>query len=193
MALDESLLARPQPASAAAGARLVVPREKPKLIRASLDLRRKAVNRQKGLELVLTPEVRQRMEGVIAKATGSFEAEVLQRLGELRHLLCGLLDDDFARIFLMPQLLDLAFDIKGMAGTFGYELLTDLAKSLHDFLCQLDMPSAAEFQIVSIHIDALYLLLAHRVNGQGGEAERQLLISLGYATDKISADLKALN
>lgn len=196
MALDETLLARPQPAPPAGGtapARLVVPREKPKLIKASQELRRKAVNRQKGLDLVLTTDVRRRMEGVIAKATGSFEAEIMQRLGEIRHLLGGLGEDDFARMFLMPQIIELAFDIKGMAGTFGYELLTDLAKSLHDFLGLLNMPTSAEFEVVSIHLDALYLLLSHRVNGQGGEAERQLLISLGYAADKISADLKAMN
>lgn len=160
--------------------------EKPRLIKASQELRRKAVNRSKGLDFVLPPEMKQRLEGVIAAAAPSFEQDILARLAELRHLLAGVGHDDFALIFLMPQLRELAFDIKGMAGTFGYHLLSDLAKGLKDFLEQIDMPKSLEFDLVAIHIDAIYVLLAQRITGQGGDLERQLLISLGYATDKVA-------
>lgn len=166
------------------------PPEKAKLIKASMDLRKRAVNRKTGLDFVLPPEVRARLEGVISKAGSDFETELLQRLNDLRKLLTGLQEDPFACIFLMPQLQDLALDIKGMGGTFGYHLLTDLGRSLQQFLADLDMPTQSEIEIVSIHVDALYLLLAQRIGGQGGELERELLMTLGHATDKVAHDLR---
>jgi len=159
-----------------------------KLIKASQELRRRAVNRQRGLDLVMGDELRQRLETVIAAASPEFEKELLGRLADIRKLLTGLNGDDFAMIFLMPQLQELAIDVKGMGGTFGYHLLTDLGKSLQDFLSQIDLPTASEFEIVAIHVDAIYMLLAQRIRGQGGDLERQLLINLGYAADKIAGD-----
>src|SRR3546814_2707206 len=88
----------------------------------------------------------------------------------------------------------LAFDIKGMGGLFGYPLLTALGKSLNDFIGTLTMPSEASFEIISIHIDALYVLLAQHVTGQGGEVERVLISTLAPAVDKVAGrDLMLLN
>lgn len=162
--------------------------EKARLIKASEELRRRAVNHRQGLDLVLTPELRGQLERVIAAASPDFEKDILDRLVEMRQRLTGLNGDTFAMVFLLPQLHDLAVEIKGMGGTFGYHLLTDLAKSLQDFLAQIKLPTAGECEIITIHIDAMYMLLMRRIRGQGGDLERQLLISLGYASDKIAGD-----
>lgn len=164
--------------------------EKARLIKASEELRRRAVNSRQGHDLVLTPELRGRLEQVIAAASPDFEQQILDRLVETRGKLAGL-GDTFAMVFLLPQLHDLAIDIKGMGGTFGYHLLTDLAKSLQDFLTQIDLPTAGECDLISVHIDAMYMLLVQRIRGQGGDLERQLLINLGYASDKIAGDESA--
>lgn len=194
MTLDEILAPRSHTAGLQPAAELRHDQdERPKLIKASMELRRRAVNRRQGLEMVLTQDVRSRMQTVIAKAITGFETETLARLAELRRLVTGLGHDEFALVFLIPQLQDLAFDIKGMAGTFGYDLLTDLAKSLQDFLASMEMPTSTEFEVVAIHIDALYLLLSSRVNGQGGDMERELLITLGYASDKVLTHIKTMN
>lgn len=162
--------------------------EKARLIRASEDLRRRAVNHRQGVDLVLTGDLRRRLEQVIAEASPDFEQEILGRLAETRAKLTSLNGDAFAMVFLLPQLHDLAIDIKGMGGTFGYHLLTDLAKSLQDFLAQVELPTTGECEMITIHIDAMYMLLVRRIRGQGGDLERQLLISLGYAADRIAGE-----
>lgn len=165
--------------------------EKARLIKASEALRRRAVNHQHGLDLVMSDDLRRRLEEVISAAGPDFEQEVLGRLAEMRKLLANRNGDDFAMVFLLPPLHELAVDIKGMGGTFGYHLLTDLAKSLEDFLAQVDLPTAGESEIISIHVDAMYMLLLQRIRGRGGDLERQLLINLGHAADKIVGEEQA--
>lgn len=162
--------------------------EKARLIKASEDLRRRAVNQHRGHELVLDDELRRRMEKVISDACPSFEQDILYRLAETRLKLAGLKGDSFAMVFLLPELHDLAVDIKGMGGTFGYHLLTDLAKSLEDLLAQVELPTTGECDLIAIHVDAMHMLLAQRIRGQGGDLERQLLINLGYAADKVTGE-----
>lgn len=165
-----------------------------KIIKASQALRQKAVNHRTGLPLMLTDEVRGQIEGVIAASIDSFATEVLGKLVEMRQIIARLGKDEVSRAFVLPSVQELAFDIKGMGGLFGYPLLTALGKSLNDFIGTLTMPSEASFEIISIHIDALYVLLAQHVTGQGGEVERVLISTLASAVDKVAGrDLMLLN
>lgn len=159
-----------------------------RLIAASEELRRRAVNSLHGQDLVLGDALRQQLETVIDAATPAFEEESLARLAAMRVTLAGLQGDAFAMVFQLPHLHDLAIDIKGMGGTFGYHLLTDLAKSLEDLLARVELPTAGECRLIVVHIDAMHMLLARRIRGQGGDLERQLLINLGHAADKVSSE-----
>lgn len=162
--------------------------EKARLIKASEELRRRAVNFQHGQDLVLGDEMRRRLEQVILDASPAFEQEIRDRLNDMRRQLAGLNGDAFGVVFLLPPLHDLAIDIKGMGGTFGYHLLTDLAKSLESLLAQVELPTTSECDLIAVHIDAMYMLLMQHIRGQGGDLERQLLINLGYASDRIAGD-----
>src|SRR3546814_4769917 len=96
----------------------------------------------------------------------------------MRQIIARLGKDEVSRAFVLPSVQELAFDIKGMGGLFGYPLLTALGKSLNDFIGTLTMPSEASFEIISIHIDALYVLLSPHVTGPGGEVQRVLISPL---------------
>ena len=78
-----------------------------------------------------------------------------------------------------------------MGGVFGYPLLTEFAKSLHDFLKELDDLDELQQEIVSIHVDTLYVVISHRIKGSGGALEAQLRASLKAAVDKAKPGVRA--
>ena len=94
-------------------------------------------------------------------------------------------DDELQRIFILSNISEIAFDIKGMGGTFGYPLLTHLAKSLYDFVTKLGLPNEAQLEVISIHIDAMYVVLAHGVGGTDSQTEKELLDNLRVAVVKV--------
>lgn len=159
--------------------------DKPRLIKASEGLRQRAVNYTTGLELTLTDEVRSRIEAVIDDSTDTFAKEVLDKLKDMRQQVKSAEDDELQRIFILSNISEIAFDIKGMGGTFGYPLLTHLAKSLHDFTGKLGLPNEAQLEVISIHIDSMYVVLARGIGGPGGAIEKELLENLGVAVSKV--------
>lgn len=158
---------------------------KPRLIKAPQELRQRAVNFTTGLDLTLSDEVRSRIETVIANSADQFSTDVLSKLREMRQQVKAAEEDHLSRIFIMSTISELAFDIKGMGGTFGYPLLSYLAKSLHDFIGKLGLPNEAQLEVISIHVDAMYVVLAQGKPGQGGKAEDDLMRNIGIAVAKV--------
>lgn len=148
------------------------------------DLKRKAVNFKTGLGLKLDDELRQKMEAVVQASTAQFLEETVERLKGLREALGRAASDPASRREVLEHIREEAFQIKGMGGVFGYPLLTEFAKSLHDFLKELDDLDELQQEIVSIHVDTLYVVVSHKITGTGGPLEAQLRASLKAAVDK---------
>jgi len=159
--------------------------EKAKLIKAPQDLRQRAVNYTTGLELTLTDEVRGKIEAVISESADAFSQDVLGKLREMRMQVKAAEDDSLSRIFILTTIAELAFDIKGMGGTFGYPLLSHLAKSLKDFIADLALPNEAQLEVISIHVDAMYVVLAQGIHGMTDRLQKDLLDNLGIAVSKV--------
>lgn len=164
---------------------MAITRDKPRFIKAPQSLRERAVNFDTGLDLELSDEVRARIEGVIAASSDAFASEVLEKLREMRQQVKQAEGDELSRIFIMSKISELAFDIKGMGGTFGYPLLTHLAKSLKDFIARLGLPDLVQLEVISIHIDAMYVVLANGIHNQGGKTEQRMMEVLQAAVEKV--------
>ncbi|MBX3455360.1 hypothetical protein [Ferrovibrio sp.] len=160
--------------------------KKPQFINPPQDLRNKAVNFKTGVAVQLTEDIASKLEAAIAANGDTFAMEILDKLKTMRTTIAGVGPDSIARMFMLPAIGELAFEIKGMGGTFGYPLLTRLAKSLHDFIRGLSMPSDAQFEVIRIHVDAMYILLAQHVTGQGGASESEMLAMLNRAIDVVA-------
>lgn len=163
-------------------------KERPVFIKASQALRQKAVNFKTGLDLNMTDEVRGLIDAAIDQSKDTFTQDVLSKLRAMRTLAKEAEEDEFQRIFIMSNIADLAFDVKGMGGTFGFPLLSALAKSLQHFIQKIGLPNTQQFQVITIHIDALYLVLAQGVTGAGGDTEQELLETLRKAVEKTQID-----
>jgi hypothetical protein len=79
-----------------------------------------------------------------------------------------------------------AREIKGIAGTFGFGLLTQIGDSLYEFATDLHGLNSKRIELIGAHINAMKLVVTHRITGDGGEEAKTLLREMGIATDKLS-------
>ncbi len=159
---------------------------KPKvqIIQPSMDLRKRAVNFKTGFGVILTPDEAVKLEAVVEKSSDTFAKQVAAKLKVLRESLAALNDDTAPHMALIDRVASDALEIKGLGGTFKFPLLTQIAKSLHDYAAQIKEPNVWHGVIFAHHIDALYVVLAQRITGLGGKVESELLKALRQASNK---------
>lgn len=157
--------------------------KKPVFIAPPQELRRKAVNFKRGFSLQLEPDVVRKLEQVVEKATDNFSIEVSEKLKGLRGALQEIAKGGEAAP-LMRDIRSMSLEIKGMGAMFKYPLLTAFAKTLNDFVQAMDDPTDIQLDIIAAQIDALYVVMANRIQGGGGKTEEQLLDALKVATSK---------
>ena len=165
-------------------------RNKPQFIPNRGELKRKAVNYKTGMEIRLDEATLKKMEQLVENSSAEFLSETVESLKGLREALGRAATDPSARREVLDHIREEAFQIKGMGGVFGYPLLTEFAKSLHDFLKELDDLDELQQEIVSIHVDTLYVVVSHKIKGSGGPLEAQLRASLKAAVDKAKPSTK---
>jgi hypothetical protein len=81
----------------------------------------------------------------------------------------------------------LAHELKGQGGTFGYPLITTFGKSLYDLTLGACGTSDNHLEILKAHIDAMQAVVKGRVKGEGGAVGAELARSLEAAIAKYSA------
>jgi hypothetical protein len=149
-----------------------------------MDLRKRAVNFKTGFGVILTPDEAVKLEAVVEKSSDTFAKQVAAKLKVLRESLAALNDDTAPHMALIDRVASDALEIKGLGGTFKFPLLTQIAKSLHDYAAQIKEPNVWHGVIFAHHIDALYVVLAQRITGLGGKVESELLKALRQASNK---------
>lgn len=155
-----------------------------KIIPPRADLKRKAVNFTTGLDLRLTPELVRRLEQVVHDSRDRFTKDIGERLASMRRQLLDAGSDPEEQRALVLRLYESSLEIKGAGGTIGYDLLTEIGKSLNDFVYGLAGLDAKQARVVGLHIDALYVVLANRITGRGGVIESAIVQAFGEARRK---------
>lgn len=148
------------------------------------DLKRKAVNFSKGFDLKLTPGVVKQLEKVVHDSRDKFTADIAQRLETMRTALEADAKVPENHPVLIRLISDGSREIKGAGGTVGFDLLTHIGKSLNDFVSGLEGLTKRHVDICGLHIDAMYVVLANRITGSGGETEAELVNAFNEAREK---------
>ena len=81
---------------------------------------------------------------------------------------------------------EIAHDMRGQGGTFGYPLVTTVAGSLYTFTGSHFSVRDSPVEIVKSHIDTMNVAIKNRDEGDGGILGRELLTALGKAIKKFS-------
>lgn len=87
----------------------------------------------------------------------------------------------------IERIFQLAHDIKGQGGSFGYRMMTRIGDQLCTFVENLESAGAAEIEVIELHFDAMKLIIAKRLAGDGGAEANKLFDDLKKVTAKVAA------
>lgn len=130
----------------------------------------------------------ERAEQAIAGMTDSYLEWVANDLAKLAVAVEHLLSDPKAadRDERMQKVFFLVHDMKGQGGSFNYRLITVIGDGLCRAIEKMDGSHvSAENEVVKVHVDALKLVIAQRMEGDGGAAGEALVAGLRSVAAKI--------
>ena len=78
-----------------------------------------------------------------------------------------------------------AHDMKGQGGSFGYDLVTAIGNQLCRLIEKVDTFGDAEVGAIRVHIDALKLVIAQKMKGPGGKTGDQIMFGLEKVMEKL--------
>ena len=128
----------------------------------------------------------ERAENVIAVMADSYlewVQEDLQRIDEAYKNLSKATGD---RKKEAEAVFQIAHDIKGQGGSFGYDLLTVIGNELCRLIERVDTYGEAEVQAIKVHIDALKLVIKSNMKDDGGANGQALVAGIRQVGDKLS-------
>jgi hypothetical protein len=73
-------------------------------------------------------------------------------------------------------------NIKGQGGSFGYGLITDVGKSLCDYIHEGGSASERKLKVVEAHLTAIKFIIDRDIQGDGGDVGKQLQAKLQALT-----------
>lgn len=125
------------------------------------------------------PEKIAKAEAAVAQLADSYLDWALNDLATLQAQLEAARADEPHRRKRVEELFQTAHDMKGQGSTFGYPLVTQVAKHLcHYVEGHLDRNGLPDLAVVAAHVDALTVILRQRVSGDGGETGQLLVREL---------------
>jgi hypothetical protein len=157
---------------------------KVQVIQPTGELRKRAVNYKKGFSVELTSSEMIQLEKVVHQSKDRFVSAVVEKLQSLRAAAQAVTDDGLSIPAFLKSVERDSFEMKGLGGTFDFPLLTQVAKSLNDYVRGLRNIGKVQVDIIILHVDALYVILARHITGEGGATEAEVLSALLQATRK---------
>jgi len=130
-------------------------------------------------EITLDQEQIERAEAVIAQLVSSYLLWVradLLRLRDLWEQAEAASPADRKRIF--TAMFRLTHDVKGQGGSFGYDLVSEIADRLCRYLERTDQWPDPALAVVKAHIDAIATVVEGDIQGPGDDSHRHMLLTL---------------
>jgi len=128
----------------------------------------------------------ERAENVIAQMADSYLEWVQEDLVRMDSAYKALAAAAPPRKKESEQVFQIAHDIKGQGGSFGYDLMTVIANELCRLIERQDDFGDAEVQAIKVHIDAMKLVIQNLMKGDGGANGQALVDGIRQVGDKLS-------
>ena len=157
--------------------------DKPQLITPPNPLKNKVGTGGPGAVDLSTLE---RAEKVIADLAETYLEWVEQDLVKLHKALQALSSATGDRKAELEAIYQISHDMKGQGGSFGYQLITVVGNQLCRFIEPLKQAGPNEIAVIKLHADTMSLIIANRMDGDGGEAGEAVLTGLNKVAAKIS-------
>lgn len=144
-----------------------------------------------GAKLVISGKALAGAQAALEKMAEDYPDWVQRHIGQLRELLRQCAEDAAHRTKHYVKIREIAFDMKGQGGTFGYTLITTFAGSLYEFTGPQSGTTDNHVEIVKAHVDAMAAVIKDRVKGTGGQLGVELTQQLNQAIAKYDVSAKA--
>jgi len=130
-------------------------------------------------------EVLNKVQEKIQEMSGDYSTWVVDEIRKLDEALHKVREPGANLRVLIARINRGAHEMRGQGGIFGYPLITEFSKSL--FLTtnkNMQAISDNEYELLKAHIDAIKVVIAEKVEGDGGETGRALLAGIAAAIKK---------
>lgn len=130
-----------------------------------------------------------RAESVIANMKGSYIEWVAEDFKRVEQAFADLVAENGDRQEILERIYSVSHDMKGQGGSFGYDLVTRIG----NHLCRLiemfgeQNPNKVENEAIRIHIEAMKLVIAQDLSGDGGNAGKAILAGIEKMDSKLSS------
>lgn len=154
----------------------------PKLIRPPQTLNQKVTV---GGEGALDAAALERAEKVIADLADSYVDWAVEDIGKLMAACATMKEEGGATSENLDAVFQLAHDIKGQGGSFGYDLMTIVGNQLCRYIEALEgKAEKTDVEVIFLHAHTMQVIMSQDLKGDGGQAGEQLMAGLEAVFDK---------
>ncbi len=158
--------------------------EEPFIIQVPNQLKSKVSYGPGGVDL----DAIERAEAVIANLQGNYLEWVQEDLNKIQKFYDQAKAEPDNRPAMMKEIFRISHDIKGQGGSFEYHMMTAIGNHLCRYIEKIGTPSDERLNVIKLHIDAMRLVIAQRMEGDGGKVGDNLLRGLAAVVAKVPAE-----
>ena len=125
-----------------------------------------------------------RAEKVIANLADDYINWAKEDLVKLENAYSKLKEGKGDQKELLLGVFNVAHDMKGQGGSFGFELMTAVGDKLCRLVEKLDKVGPKEIEKIRIYVDAMQVIISRGLKGDGGKEGQQLLMGLEVMVQK---------
>lgn len=130
------------------------------------------------------PHVVEETESLFLEMISDYPDWVQDSLNRLTALVEVCINFEDKRIVTFKSINEIAHEMKGQGGTFGYPLVSTFGDSLYDFTGPNAGLTDNHIEIVKAHVDAMRATINGRIQGDGGQIGQELKAMLSQAIKK---------
>ncbi len=123
-------------------------------------------------------------ENIVASLGGQYLEWVEADLVKLDASLAKIETSDTIESASVRDFRKIVHDIRGMGGTFEFDLVTTIADQVHSLVHAFESFGPEQVVALQVHVGALKVVVAERLKGEGGRRGREVLDGLQKVYDK---------
>lgn len=133
-----------------------------------------------GIDLDLLQEA----ENQIGQMEDDYSDWVRQSINALVQAVNRCIEDPGTASLHYQTIRDIALELRGQGGVFGYPLVTTFGKSLYEYTAPGQRIDDMHVELVKAHVDGIAAVTRQKIKGDGGEIGTELIKGLAQAKRK---------
>ena len=122
-----------------------------------------------------------RAEQIVEQMKEGYEARLEIELENILAMFAAMQELDE---YDLDKLHDQVHEVRGEAGTFGYDLVSDIGKLLCELLSPIETVSNGDQKAINAHLKAMHTVVAQQVKGTGPDVAKQIAQGLAAIVAK---------